>query len=189
MDIIQWVGEVIIATLKHGWSVTTFLVALTALLRVRTVRAKLKKHFPMLFSNDSEVKEYVENQRIIMENQRRILSYMGVEVCGALETGINGRTSLKESSNSSRTVKSELLHLNKSMGVSHKKKKLLSRKFLLSVVSAVLIILNDGLDLGIDSDTVLAFAGLIATYILGESAVDIAKKPKNETNPDLSDME
>lgn len=47
-----------------------------------------------------------------------------------------------------------------------------SRKFILAVVSAVLIILNDGLDLGIDSETVLAFAGLIAVWITGESVVD-----------------
>ncbi|MBB6672639.1 hypothetical protein [Cohnella nanjingensis] len=58
------------------------------------------------------------------------------------------------------------------------KRKFLSRKFLLAVVSAALIILNDGLDLGIDSQTVLAFAGIIATYIVGESAVDLAKKPQ-----------
>lgn len=57
------------------------------------------------------------------------------------------------------------------------KSKLLSRKFILAVVSAALVILNDGLDLGIDKDTVIAFAGIVATYILGESAVDVAKKP------------
>lgn len=58
------------------------------------------------------------------------------------------------------------------------KSKLLSRKFILAVVTAVLIVLNDGLDLGIDSQTVLAFAGIIATYIVGESAVDVARKPQ-----------
>ena len=56
--------------------------------------------------------------------------------------------------------------------------KLKSRKFILAVVTAILIVLNDGLGLGIDSETVLAFAGIVATYILGESAVDVARKPQ-----------
>ena len=60
------------------------------------------------------------------------------------------------------------------------KSKLLSRKFILAVVSALLVILNDGLDLGIDKDTVIAFAGIVATYIIGESAVDVSKKTTTE---------
>lgn len=55
-----------------------------------------------------------------------------------------------------------------------------SRKFILAVVSAVLIILNDGLDLGINSETVLAFAGLIAVWITGESVVDAKRAGGND---------
>lgn len=55
-----------------------------------------------------------------------------------------------------------------------------SRKFILAVVGAVLIVLNDGLDLGIDSETVLAFAGLLAVWITGESVVDTARSKKKE---------
>ena len=54
-------------------------------------------------------------------------------------------------------------------------KKFKSRKFILAVVTAVLIVLNDGLDLGIDSETVLAFAGIVAVWITGESVVDTAR--------------
>lgn len=50
-----------------------------------------------------------------------------------------------------------------------------SRKFWMAVVTAILVILNDGLDLGIDHETVLAFAGLVISWILGESAVDTAR--------------
>jgi|GEM_PF-2059844 len=53
--------------------------------------------------------------------------------------------------------------------------KLKSRKFILAVVSAVLVVLNDGLDLGIDQETVLTFAGLVATWIIGEAAVDATR--------------
>ena len=60
-----------------------------------------------------------------------------------------------------------------------------SRKFWLAVVSALLIVLNDGLDLGIDKDTVLSFAGIVATFILGEAGVDAARantKGKEQSN-------
>lgn len=55
------------------------------------------------------------------------------------------------------------------------KGKLKSRKFWLAVVSALLVIANDGLDLGIDSETVLAFAGIVIGYIFGEAYVDAKK--------------
>ena len=55
------------------------------------------------------------------------------------------------------------------------KQKLTSRKFWLSIVSATLVVLNDGLDLGIDQDTVIAFAGLVISWILGESAIDATR--------------
>lgn len=56
-----------------------------------------------------------------------------------------------------------------------------SRKFWMAVITGVLIILNDGLDLGIDQDTVLAFAGIMATFILGEAGVDaLRSKPKDK---------
>lgn len=58
------------------------------------------------------------------------------------------------------------------------KEKFKSRKFWMAVVTAVLVVLNDGLDLGIDSETVLAFAGIVATFILGEAAVDASRVKK-----------
>ena len=66
-----------------------------------------------------------------------------------------------------------------------------SRKFILAVVSAILIVLNDGLELGIDSNTVLAFAGIVATWIIGESAVDAKRAggAKREPTPNLDDSE
>lgn len=59
------------------------------------------------------------------------------------------------------------------------KQKLTSRKFWMAVVTGVLVVLNDGLDLGIDTETVLAFAGIMATFIIGESAID-AKRVQKE---------
>lgn len=50
--------------------------------------------------------------------------------------------------------------------------KLKSRKFWITVASSVVVILNDGLGLNIDSETVLGFTGIVVSYILGQSYVD-----------------
>lgn len=59
------------------------------------------------------------------------------------------------------------------------KQKLLSRKFFLACVFAVLVILNRGLDLGIPEEAVMLIAGVMATYIFGESIVDAARAFKS----------
>lgn len=50
-----------------------------------------------------------------------------------------------------------------------------SRKFWLAVTGGILVILNDGLGLNIDSETILSFTGIIISYILGESYIDSKK--------------
>lgn len=54
--------------------------------------------------------------------------------------------------------------------------KLKSRKFWMAVVSAALIIANEGLGMNIPEDTVLAFAAIVIGYIFGESYVDAHRK-------------
>ena len=56
--------------------------------------------------------------------------------------------------------------------------KLKSRKFILAVVGGLLIILNQGLDLNLPEGTILAFAGLLASYLIGQSVVDAAGNGK-----------
>lgn len=53
--------------------------------------------------------------------------------------------------------------------------KLKSRKFIIAVISAILLILNEGLNIKIPSETVLSFAGIIISYLLGQSYVDSKK--------------
>jgi hypothetical protein len=55
------------------------------------------------------------------------------------------------------------------------KEKLASRKFVLAVVAALVVILNDGLGWGVDGETVMAFATIVVGYIFGEAAVDAVK--------------
>jgi len=58
------------------------------------------------------------------------------------------------------------------------KKKFTSRKFWITVVSAGLLIAKEGLDIEVDSETILAFAGIVLTWILGESHVDAKRVQK-----------
>lgn len=42
----------------------------------------------------------------------------------------------------------------------------------MAIVGGLLVVLNEGLDLGVDSDTILAFTALMLGYIFGESYID-----------------
>ena len=55
-------------------------------------------------------------------------------------------------------------------------KKLKSRKFWMAVISALLVITNDGLGLGLDKEAILAFAGIVMTYIFGQAHVDAQRE-------------
>ena len=53
--------------------------------------------------------------------------------------------------------------------------KMKSRKFWISVVGAVVLVLVDGLGIGIDREVILAAAGVIISFVLGESYIDSKK--------------
>ena len=53
--------------------------------------------------------------------------------------------------------------------------KIKSRKFWLAVISALLIVANQGLDLGLPDASIMTVAGIIISYILGQSFVDSKK--------------
>jgi hypothetical protein len=52
------------------------------------------------------------------------------------------------------------------------KYKMSSRKFWMAVVSAVIIICNEGLGLDLPTETLLSFAAVVAVWIWGEAHVD-----------------
>ncbi|MED0678633.1 hypothetical protein P4S83_16610 [Aneurinibacillus thermoaerophilus] len=55
------------------------------------------------------------------------------------------------------------------------KNKLKSRKFWMAVVTAGLVIANEGLELNLPSESILSISGLVIAYILGQSHVDAKK--------------
>lgn len=52
--------------------------------------------------------------------------------------------------------------------------KLKSRKLILAIVSALIVIANDGLGLGLEGETIKDFVKLVMTYIGSQGAVDLA---------------
>ncbi|KMJ55316.1 hypothetical protein AB685_27860 [Bacillus sp. LL01] len=55
-------------------------------------------------------------------------------------------------------------------------KKLTSRKFLMAVVTGLLVIANEGLGLSLPTESILTVAGVAISYIVGEAYVDGKKK-------------
>jgi hypothetical protein len=55
------------------------------------------------------------------------------------------------------------------------RQKLTSRKFWMAIAGAVLVVLNEGLDLGIPEDTYWGIVALVLGYIFGEAVVDVAR--------------
>ncbi|MBA1335915.1 MAG: hypothetical protein HPY66_1733 [Firmicutes bacterium] len=55
------------------------------------------------------------------------------------------------------------------------KQKLMSRKFLMALAGAALVIANEGFDLGIPEDAYWQIVALIAAYIFGEAVVDATR--------------
>jgi uncharacterized membrane protein len=50
--------------------------------------------------------------------------------------------------------------------------KLKSRKFLMAVVTAGLVVANEGLGLNLPTDAIMTVAGVVIAYIVGEAYVD-----------------
>ncbi len=53
-----------------------------------------------------------------------------------------------------------------------KPSKLKSRKLWIAVVTALLVVVNEGLGFNIPREPILVVAGIVISYIIGQSAVD-----------------
>ena len=50
-----------------------------------------------------------------------------------------------------------------------------SARFWMAVVAAAILVANQGLGLNLPNETITAFALLVITYLLGDTAVDVAR--------------
>lgn len=173
---------------KNGFSLTALGTAVYVLLKQRAVKKRLRRFIPWLLADDSETKHYVANQARIEMKVDLLLQERGIEWSVlTLETSANSAIEDKASSTCSTVASSAAQgavrrgiwsYTNSNMRRRKFMNKFKSRKFWMAVITGLLIILNDGLDLGIDQDTVLAFAGIMATFILGEAGVDAVRSKK-----------
>lgn len=182
MDFISFLNEIALALLKHGWSVTTIGIAVTALLRVNGVRKIILKRLPKRFRHEDKLER-------IERKIDALTAHMGVQEWIASSSEVTTPSSVKKSVMPSISHWAAFITARRakcSTNLTMRRKKVMSkfksRKFILAVVSAILIVLNDGLDLGIDSNTVLTFAGMVSVWITGEVVVDFAKAKKVVAN-------
>ncbi|SMQ76003.1 hypothetical protein SAMN05444673_2608 [Bacillus sp. OV166] len=60
------------------------------------------------------------------------------------------------------------------------KKKLSSRKFLVTIAGVITVVANDYFNLKLDNNTVLSLVSLVAAYVLGQAHVDAKNAHKGE---------
>jgi hypothetical protein len=185
--------------MRNGLSLSALGTAIFVLLKQKKVKRKLKKLIPMLFDEESEVKEYVNNQVKIMENQRLMMEHLGVKGWDAHSVNTSRlpkTTNLKRKNLLSSLV---VLFRARTTGAftiqtvrsNHSKireeyipmkNNLLSRKFLLAVGTSVLIALNDALGWGFNQDTITSVVTVVVGWIAVEGATDLIKKKPPEVN-------
>jgi hypothetical protein len=193
IELFAWIWEHRNEPLTWGLVLSFIVFAIDRLGR-KLITNQVKKLFKIQDKND--FKQFAKNQRLIMENQKRMMIHLGVEPCAE-------NVVLKNN-----TGKSSWIYLMKfpalfAVWSTQKKKtdlsllkrsgtwmseKLKSRKFWITVVSVLLVTVNDELGLGLDTESIMYFAGIVITYLLGQSFIDARKENKYEKNR-LSDDE
>lgn len=139
----------------------------------------------ILFNKIQRNKEFRLRDQRVERNQQRIMAKLGVEG----EWGIPQKTLLQMVQ---QRLKKLYLSLRKETQQGNQrrnkkmKNKLLSRKLWMAIFGALLPVLNQEFNLGLNTDTVIASAGAIVAYILGQAHVD-AKTAQNMTTPVQSD--
>jgi uncharacterized membrane protein YeiB len=82
---------------KNGLTLSALGTALYVLLKQRKVKKRLRKFVPWILEDDNEIKEYVQNQKIIMEQLNLLLQERGIpwnaERFGTKVYQANGKTS------------------------------------------------------------------------------------------------
>lgn len=180
------------AFIRYGISPTALFVAILALLKSRKVKNRLRRYIPWIM-NDGDIANYEARQIRIEQKIDALLESEGIHWSANTTEPVNPSSLTRRKiffimlwpGNS--IARSAELHTVSKNGGWTTMRKFKSRKFWMAVISALLVILNEGLDLGIDEQTVLAFAGIIMSFIFGEAYVDGKRAEKEVPNePDYS---
>lgn len=178
------------AFIRYGISPTALLLAVLALFKSRRVKKRLRRLFPWIL-NDGDIANYESRQIRIEKKIDALLESEGIRWNASTLEPVNPSSLTKRkmffithwlgNSTAPRAVRNTILgNGGKNM------RKFKSRKFWMAVISAALVIANEGLGLGIDEQTVLAFAGIVMSFIFGESYVDGKRVKEAANEPDYS---
>jgi hypothetical protein len=91
----DWIIDSLNAVWRHGWSLTALGTAIFALLKQRKVKAQLRKLIPWLFADDSEIRQYVQNQQRIESKIDALLEKEGIVWQSASSNGTTGKVSTR----------------------------------------------------------------------------------------------
>jgi hypothetical protein len=172
MDAIGWLVEVIIAITKHGFSSTAIIIAVIALFKAKGVQNRVLKRLPKRFRTEDRL-ERMERKvdalmsagGVVWDAEKLNLSASGKSLPTLLPV-VSWYADIVEWF----TQKTETFRMRGRMR--NMSSKLKSRKFWLAIISAILVVLNEGLDLGISSETVITFSGIVLSFIFSEAYLD-----------------
>jgi hypothetical protein len=175
MDFIDWFIRTAENIYKHGLNIQTVVVSFMALYNVRVIRKLVRKRIPKRLRLDED--DRLERVEIAV---RAIAEHLEVKgwVAEKLSLSASGKSlptllpvvSWYADIVEWFTQKTETFRMRGRM--SNMSSKFKSRKFWLAIISAILVVLNEGLDLGISSETVITFAGIVLSFIFSEAYLD-----------------
>jgi hypothetical protein len=123
----------------------------------------------------------VERRQLqIAFNVNEIMEKLGVESKWSIQE-IGSTHTVQRNSKPWLTIFTKVIQKMKSLYPRRKKKmksKLLSRKLWMAIFGALLPVINQEFNLGLNTDTIIASAGAIVAYIIGQAHVD-AKTAQN----------
>lgn len=163
--------------LKNGLTLSSALAVLVLLLKNRRLKRYINDHLPKI------LRDHDDERLNRIESKLDYLIELEGGTCAPISKHYDTNTPMNSfgRSTSLQTGKSTVPFIIKFMNsrrMKSMKKKFTSRKFWITVVSAGLLIAKEGLDIEVDSETILAFAGIVLTWILGESHVDAKRVQK-----------
>jgi hypothetical protein len=176
--------------MKEGINWQVILAAIPSLLVLFRLNA-VRKHFPWLFKPNSEVKEYVNNQRIIMENQRLMMEHMGVSGWDAHYEQVSKSQGVTDGQKSNlkptwvalaraRIIGGYILQMvrsnhSKTKGENIRMKKWIRPDKLTIIFGSLATAANEFLGTGIESGNIAAFFVILFTYLKSNEIINITR--------------
>lgn len=183
----DFVVDTIHTLLKNGVTLSSVGAIIFLLFKHRKMKKRLHRYFPWLFSNEIEVTDYINNQRRIMANQERIMSHLGVESCGTIETYNEAApTSLKKSLVSSLATCRQ--HKQKRRVVRMGWLKNINKAILIPFLSAIALFVKQAFGYEIPDEWVESAANMVLLIVMA-AGLFIRPKKDNGQNQSSSSAE